>query len=233
MYEKKPRYAKAAPWTISFFLPIPGLRNRHIHLILPNLSYFHRLSFFRFSRRRNTFVLLFACVSIAFIIFAVAQRFRTEEKQWSAPLFTGEPPTLVFGREDLKKIWRWEVQSGHYPSRRDSKFFAYGLLRSSYTSLLVPKPIGLTVPPLNPALPPRKVVKIPSRFRPPGAPVSETTGHGPKRVYLDIQARAPDVAYPPRPVPGSVADLDIIMDLCEFPSKVGDNPLHHVFCHRY
>jgi len=93
------------------------------------------------------------------------------------------------------------------------------------TPLLVPKAVGLTLPPLNPALPPRRVAKIPSRFRPPGAAVAETTGHGPKRVYLDIQARTPDVAYPPRPVPGSVADLDIIMDLCEFPSKVGDDTL--------
>jgi len=232
MYEKKLRHSKSSsPWTNSFFLPIPGLRNRHIHLILPNVSRFHRLSLFRFSRRRNTFVLLFACASIIFIIFAVAQRFRTEEKQWSAPLFQGEPPTLVFGREDLQKIWRWEVQSGHYPSRRDSKFFARNPLHSSYTSLLVPKAIGLTVAPLNPALPPRKVAKIPSRFRPPGAAVGETIGHGPKRVYLDIQARPPDVAYPPRPVPGSVADLDIIMDLCEFPSKVGHDPLLHVFCY--
>jgi DDB1- and CUL4-associated factor 13 len=78
----------------------------------------------------------------------------------------------------------------------------------------------MKVPPLNPALPPRKVAKIPSRFRPPGAAVGETVGHGPQRVYLDVQARPPDVAYPPRPVPGSVADLDIIMDLCEYPSKV-------------
>jgi hypothetical protein len=97
--------------------------------------------------------------------------------------------------------------------------------------LLVPKPVGLTVAPPNPALPPRKVAKIPSRFRPPGAAVSETLGHGPKRVYLDVQARPPNVAYPPRPVPGSVADLDIIMDLCEFPSKVRHDHLLHVFRH--
>ena len=80
----------------------------------------------------------------------------------------------------------------------------------------VPKAIGFTVPPLNPALPPRKVAKIPSRFRPPNAAISETVGHGPKRVYLDIQARPPNVAYPPRPVPGGVADLDIIMNFCDF-----------------
>jgi len=164
---------------------------------------------------------------MVFIVFAVAQRFRTEEKQWSTPFIPGEPPTLVFGRAELQKIWRWEVQSGHYPSSRDGMIFFSLVTRFSIpeTRLLVPKAIGLTNPPLNPALPSRRVARIPSRFRPPGAAVSETTGHGPKRVYLDIQARPPNVAYPPRPVPGSVADLDIIMDLCEFPSKVCHYPL--------
>ncbi|KAI9512833.1 glycosyltransferase family 32 protein [Russula earlei] len=200
--EKKFRHPKASSWTNSISLPIPGVQNRRIPLILPNLSFFHHFTPSRLSRRRNTFVLLFGCVSMVFIVFAVAQRFRTEEKQWSAPLFPGEPPTLIFGRQDLQNIWRWEVQSGHYPSRRD-----------------IPKAIGLTTPPLNPALPSRKIATIPSRFRPPGAAVSETKGHGPKRIYLDLQARPPNVAYPPRPVPGSVADLDIIMDLCEFPSN--------------
>ena len=39
---------------------------------------------------------------------------------------------------------------------------------------------------------------------------------GAARAYLDLQSRPPDVAYPPRPVPGSVADLDIIMKHCDF-----------------
>ena len=57
----------------------------------------------------------------------------------------------------------------------------------------------------------------PSRFRPPGVEtVTETTGVGPKRVYLDIQSHPQNVAYPPRPVPGSVADLDHIMSHCDF-----------------
>ena len=54
----------------------------------------------------------------------------------------------------------------------------------------------------------------PSRFRPPG--VETITGSGPKRVYLDIQSHPPNVANPPRPVPGSVADLDHIMSHCDF-----------------
>jgi hypothetical protein len=75
-------------------------------------------------------------------------------------------------------------------------------------------------------LPPRKVAKIPLWFRLPGAAVGEIIGHGPKHVYLDVQACPPDVAYPPRPVSGSIADLDLIMDLCNFPSKYCLEVLH-------
>ena len=110
--------------------------------------------------------------------------------------------------------WPLSQQSSEYVFCWDSRSSAYTLF------FPVPKAIGMTVPPFNPALPPRKVAQIPSRFRPPGAAVGETIGHGPNRIYLDVQARPPDVAYPPRPVPGSVADLDIIMDMCDFPSKV-------------
>jgi WD repeat and SOF domain-containing protein 1 len=38
-------------------------------------------------------------------------------------------------------------------------------------------------------------------------------------LYLDIQAKPPDTAYPPRPVPGSVADMDIVMDHCDFSTQ--------------
>jgi hypothetical protein len=128
-----------------------------------------------------------------------------------------------------KKYGSGRFKAVTIPADATVSFFARGSLHNAYTCLQVPKPIGLTVPPLNPALPPRKVAKIPSRFRPPGAAIGETMGHGPKRVYLDVQARPPNVAYPPRPVPGSVADLDIVMDLCEFPSKVRYGPLLRVF----
>lgn len=83
--------------------------------------------------------------------------------------------------------------------------------------LLVPDQIGLRNEPINPALPPLKKSVPPSRFRPPPkSTVSSTHGIGSKRVYLDIRASPPNVAYPPRPVPGSVADLDVVMDHCDF-----------------
>jgi DDB1- and CUL4-associated factor 13 len=130
IHEKKLRHPKPPSWTISLYLPIPGLRNRHLHIILPNLPLFHRFTLSHFSRRRGTLFLFITCVSIVFTIFAIVQRIRAQEKQWAAPLFPGDPPTLVFGREDLQKIWRWEVQSGHYPSSRDSTFFAGTYVRA-------------------------------------------------------------------------------------------------------
>lgn len=86
---------------------------------------------------------------------------------------------------------------------------------------LVPKEVGFSAPPLNPALPPKKAVSVPSRLKAPTG-VTETAGHGPNRVYIDIEADQSNIAYPPRPIPGSVADLDVIMEHCDFGSgKVG------------
>lgn len=72
---------------------------------------------------------------------------------------------------------------------------------------------------LNPALPPLKKKPVrPVKYRPPTPKgiFTDTHGIGSRRVYLDIRASPPNVAYPPRPVPGSVADLDIVMDHCDF-----------------
>ncbi|KAK1232320.1 hypothetical protein PQX77_004571 [Marasmius sp. AFHP31] len=98
-------------------------------------------------------------------------------------------PTLVFRREDLQRIWHWEIASGHHPSRRS-----------------IPKQLEFVPSPENPSLPPRSAV---------GDPYG-TIGVGPKRVYLDMKSSAGNIPYPPRPMPGSVADLDIIMQHCDF-----------------
>ena len=48
---------------------------------------------------------------------------------------------------------------------------------------------------------------------------NNTRGIGAKRTYLDLSTRPPNVAYPLRPVPGSVADLDMVMEHCDFSTK--------------
>ncbi|KAJ6558444.1 hypothetical protein DFH09DRAFT_922613 [Mycena vulgaris] len=178
-YHKRP----AQTW-----LKIPvsacGLR---FQLVLPNVKSVYLTSVSRFGRMRGALVIFLAFLGLCFTVFAFVRRFGSTGKKWPG----GDSPTLVFKRDDLGSIWRWEIASGHYPSRRS-----------------IPKKLGLNSVPDNPALPPRAGPATPFK--------TTTNGIGPKRVYLDIQARPPTVAYPPRPVPGSVADLDIITGHCDF-----------------
>jgi len=106
-------------WIIPVSLAIPGLQNRRLRVLVPNPNRLHQLSVSRFGRKRGRLLLCFAFLIMIFTTFALAKRFGTEEKKWPAP-FT-DPPTLVFKREDLQRIWQWEISSGHYPSRRASK----------------------------------------------------------------------------------------------------------------
>lgn len=194
--EKWQRHHPTSSWLIPLSLPIPGVRTRRLRIIAPNPARLHQFSVTRFGRRRGPLVLFVGVVVAVFTVFALHKRFATQEKKWPA-LSTGEPSTLVYQPEDLRRIWEWEIAAGHYPSSRK-----------------IPKQLAFTSPPHNPALPARKSATLPSRYRSPI--VQDTVGMGAKRVYLDLQAKLPNVAYPPRPVPGSVADLDVIMDYCDF-----------------
>ncbi|KAG6852523.1 hypothetical protein C0991_011251 [Blastosporella zonata] len=123
-----------------------------------------------------------------------------DNRQWSEnwPPSNADASTLVFRRDDLQRIWKWEIASGHFPS-----------------SQTIPKQVGLKTAPLNPAIPHQGRASKPSHI-PIEERDTETYGVGPKRTYLDIQSVYPNVAYPPRPVPGSVADMDAIMKYCNF-----------------
>lgn len=106
-------------------------------------------------------------------------------------------------------------------------FLRFTLAKDIDLLFIAPKMVGLISPPPNPALPKQQRIP-PSRYSALGSPSGlgvDTIGVGAKRVYLDIQSAPPNVAYPPRPVPGSVADMDIIMKHCDFSeNKVCDSP---------
>lgn len=84
----------------------------------------------------------------------------------------------------------------------------------------VPEQIGFINPISNPALPPAKAHTLVSSFTPPHGPVTTTArGVGPQRIYHIVQNLSQDLdgaAYPPRPITGSIADFDIILDHCDF-----------------
>ncbi|PIL31558.1 hypothetical protein GSI_06260 [Ganoderma sinense ZZ0214-1] len=195
--EKWQRHHQSSSWLMPISLPIPGVRTRRLRLMLPNAPKLHQITITRFGRRRGRMILaagLFAVVFTVILMVSLRDRFSSEDRTWTT---YAEPPTLVYRREDLQRIWEWEVAAGHYPSGQK-----------------IPENVGFTAPPINPALPPRKSSTIPSRFRPPG--VTNTVGIGAKRVYIDVQAKPFNVAYPPRPLPGSVADMDVVMEHCDF-----------------
>ncbi|KAK0494817.1 hypothetical protein EDD18DRAFT_285053 [Armillaria luteobubalina] len=161
-------------WTIALHVPLPGTHNQ-LCIPLPNLRAFHVASVSRYGRRKGYALVFSVYAAILLIIYAMLPPF-------------GVASTLVFRREDLERIWKWEIESGHYP-----------------TTHLIPKELGLR-PVDNPALPMNE---------------ADDSGHGtgPKRFYLNVEAKPPDVAYAPRPIAGSVADLDVLMEHCD----VSDN----------
>jgi WD repeat and SOF domain-containing protein 1 len=118
--EKLYQHAHIPPWAIPIALSIPGTRNIRLRFLLPHPGRIHQLAVSRFGRKRGSLILCFAFLALIFSVFALAKRFGTRTKQWPTP-FPPEPPTLVFRREDLQRIWKWEVASGHYPSRQASK----------------------------------------------------------------------------------------------------------------
>jgi WD repeat and SOF domain-containing protein 1 len=98
------------------------VRSRRLRLFVLNPSRLHQFSVARFGKKRGPFVLSLSLFLILFVVFALTKRFATRTKQW--PLAPGEPSTLVFRRQDLQRIWKWEIASGHYPSRRESQSLA-------------------------------------------------------------------------------------------------------------
>lgn len=111
-------------WIVPVSLPIPGVKTRRLRVLVPNLPLLHQFSISKLGRRRGPALLYAFVIATVFTLFALAKRFGTEQKQWPS-LNQGEPPTLVFQREDLQRIWKWEIASGHYPSGEPCAFNQY------------------------------------------------------------------------------------------------------------
>ncbi|KAG6851205.1 hypothetical protein H0H93_015215 [Arthromyces matolae] len=191
--EKYGRRRHSNPWYSHLNLPIPGVNTRRLRIFYPNLRRLHISTVNRFGRRLGSTILFFGLLVLAIVIFAFTKRFGSRAKKWPSP-FMGDPSTLIFEREDLQRIWHWEISSGHYPSHRP-----------------IPEAIGFRTVPRNPAIPSKRTVS-----RGPLGFANATRGVGPNRTYSEMKRVLSDATYPPRPVPGSVADLDLVMDNCDF-----------------
>ncbi|GAA98941.1 uncharacterized protein L969DRAFT_88982 [Mixia osmundae IAM 14324] len=150
--------------------------------------------------------------------------------------FQGEPSTLVMDRQDIARIWAWEIQKGQYPSRRRMPPFV--ALALANTSVVVAGAAHAQAQRLtNPSLP--RVINDDDAFGSRSKDNSVQTSDvnrtpqkivehhsiqpvGPTRQYIDIVTSAQEKksllasAYPPRPTLDSILDLDIVMDYCDF-----------------
>ena len=155
--EKYAKKALQSSWWIPFPLYIPGLRRLRVFFLNPRRL--HDFSMTRFGRKRGSLILCLSISCLIFFAFALAKRFGTHAKQWPTP-FTGDPPTLVYKREDLQRIWQWEVTSGHYPSQRRSELFMIylGKMASKSTLLQYQTSYDLKLP--------RKILPYPPEERP-------------------------------------------------------------------
>lgn len=120
-------------WTTSLYLPIPGISNRRLRLPVPNLPWIHSSAVSKFGRRRGSVVVLVGLAFGLFLFYSLVHRIGGGE----APSFMRDPSTLVYSREDLQKIWKWEVESGHYPSRRESMCSSFALSSRLFAWLLL------------------------------------------------------------------------------------------------
>lgn len=118
--EKRHRQHHSVSWLNPVSVPIPGVRTRRLRLMVPNVSRLYHSSQSRFGRRRGPFVLFLSLLAFLYFTFAITRRFGGEGKAWPSSLSFPDPSTLVYRREDLQRIWEWEIAAGHYPSGRRS-----------------------------------------------------------------------------------------------------------------
>ena len=116
-------HSSLSGWTRPISLPIPGVRTRRLRILVPNAGPFNQLRVARMRRKRGPLLVALACLAVFFTVVVVTKSFGRSDwsDQWTSSS-SGDPPTLVFKREDLQRIWRWEVASGHYPSSQSSMF---------------------------------------------------------------------------------------------------------------
>ncbi|KAG8894536.1 hypothetical protein FRC01_012900, partial [Tulasnella sp. 417] len=189
----------ASRFVTHFSVPLPGLR-RPITVPLPIPPAVWSYAVVKLGRKKASWLVWSLLFTLGWFLLLGIRKWEHGSK-WNGD-DDGEEPTLVYGREDLRRIWQWEIDSGHYPSIRP-----------------IPYEIRMAVQPFNPAVPPLKdqrsspLAQSTSAARHQGP---STIGVGSAREYFNITVQGPNLAYPPRVPPGSVADLDMLYEHCAF-----------------
>lgn len=194
----------------SFSIPIP----RILELFEDDSSPQHISTRSRRSDRtfHSKFKLLLILVIVAFaatFIFISFLQKVAQDHQIDLPSPFQEPTTLQFSKEELRQIWVDEIQAGHYPSSRK-----------------LPESLQFDEYIENPALPPFQylapivqshIITPSDTFASPYPLNNSVVPLGPERYYYHRDSQGS--AYPPRPIPYSALDLDVVMEHCDFSTQ--------------
>ena len=118
---------RTSAWTTIHFVPLPwpfsrraGVKQLKIVIPIPPKLYQSLRGLGRARSKR------FYNVLSAIALFAILWNLYGFARRLGAPLppppFQKKPTTRVFTQEDLRRIWEWEVESGHYQSSRKSAY---------------------------------------------------------------------------------------------------------------
>ncbi|KAK8850539.1 hypothetical protein IAR55_004457 [Kwoniella newhampshirensis] len=175
----------------------------HIRLYLPIPP---RL-FARLPRLNSPVRLVFALVMfLGLVLFLLGFRKKRDgTSSWSPPFV--DPDTRIISHEEAAMIWEWELLSGHYPSTHNPP--EHLPLVASIHNPVVPS--SLLPAPTSPS------PLVAYQNRAPGATKIHLVGEGPERSFLSVwDSRESQPGFPARPMPGSILDLDLVLDKCDF-----------------
>jgi WD repeat and SOF domain-containing protein 1 len=201
-------------WTSVWLVPLPCARRR-AQLVLPIPPGLAQTLRAHLARPRTLLVVCFVGALVLVNVVVITRRIadqRNKGHHWSdvVPATLAKADTCVFSLDEIRKIYTWEVESGNYPSRRRSTSACWSSLHSLLNARAVPAHVGVPHDLLNPSVPPWLGATFGSETD------NATQGISASRTYIAPEAKPPHIAYPPRPVPGSIADLDIIMKYCDY-----------------
>ncbi|WWC72583.1 uncharacterized protein I206_106545 [Kwoniella pini CBS 10737] len=146
-------------------------------------------------------------ILISLILFLLGfKKTRRGGSTWSPPFV--DPDTTVITPEEASLIWEWEILSGHYPSTHhppDHIPLPPQIHNPIVPSSLLPSPST-----------PTPLVAYQNRNSP-SQPKINLIGQGPERNYLNAwDTRENQPGFAPRPAPGTILDLDLVLEKCDF-----------------
>lgn len=185
---------------IRVYLPIPP----RLYARIPRLHAPYRIALIA--------VLLLGAI---FILLGFRRRGPAGRNSWTPP-FT-DPDSLVLSPEEVAMIWEWEISSGHYPSLQQREFADLPYLTAAPEHIPLPSTL------YNPAVPESL---LPSLISPDpivayhqksgNLPKTQVIGAGAERNFVNAwDAIDHHPGFPSRPSPGTILDLDVVLEKCD------------------